>query len=266
MAFEFKVYQAKNPSTPAYTYLGKSTNAGVFGAQTSKFPHQTQKNCHDVFIFATIIGGKNIKITPATETDPYIYLDTRWYNFDSSIKTNPQTNTYEIFKGIEKNDNKFTLTVKFKTLTSDGSVLIKSNAKSSFFWDGKQNIIDPDFTDNIGCDDNNITDDNGNIVIKRRDYTLKDNPISDPLWNKRSVSLIDDKVIDNELYTAKLMLKSLIGSECIKVEKTDRGTIKISFDNNNCQRGCFKFTSSESSSSSSSSSVDLGHGLSSECP
>jgi hypothetical protein len=262
MAFEFKVYQAKNPSTPAYTYLGKSTVAGVFGAQTSKFPHQVQKNCHDVFIFATIIGGKNIKITPATEKDPYIYLDTRWYNFESSTKTNSQTNTYEIFKEIEKNDNKFTLTVKFKTLTSDGSVLIKSNAKSSFLWDGKQNILDPDYRDNKECNDNNITDDNGNIVIKRRDYTLKDNPISDPLWNKRSVSLIDDKVIDNELYTAKLMLKSLVGSECIKVEKTDRGTIKISFDHSNCRHGCFKFTSSESSSSSS---VDLGHGLSSEC-
>jgi hypothetical protein len=254
MQFPYKIYQARNPSVPAYIYLGKAAISNYF------FPNQARKDCQDVFIFATLVGGKNIKITAATETDPYIYIDTRWTNFVSSPDT---SGSYSFLKNSTV-DNNFTLSANFRTINSDGSLLIKSGAKSKFFWNGLEHVEDPDITQDISCQTEGATKEDGQIIIKRYDYTLRDSPITKPFWDKKSVSLIDDKIVNQDKYKVLLQLKSIVGSECIKVENTERNTIKISFNKDNCPCGCFDFNTSESSSSSSFDAI-ICAGLSSYC-
>jgi len=258
MTFPYKIYQSRNISVPAYIYLGKAAIAGYYGSQTSFFPHQVLKDCEDVFLYGTLIGSTNLKITAASAEDPYIYLDTRWTNFSVSADT---SSSYSFIQSVTTDTN-FTLNANFRSLSSDGSLLIKSGANSTFFWNGLTTVPDPDIQVPANCQTDNATVEDGQIIIKRYDYSFVDAPITDSFWAQKAVSLIDDKVVDQATYTILMQLKALVGSECIKVEDTERGTIKISFDKENCPCGCFNVESSESSQSSV---VDICFGISSEC-
>ena len=72
----FTTYTVKNESTRgAHVYMGiatKGNNANI----VDYFPHKVVA-CKTTYLFASIVGTRNVKITRPTTTDPYIYVQTR---------------------------------------------------------------------------------------------------------------------------------------------------------------------------------------------
>lgn len=149
--FPFKIYECQNlANTEAYVYLGKAALAGLNGATSSYFPDQVDRNCSTTFLFASIVGGRNVRVDPATEEDPYIYIDARWYSFrpcgnDSSTGW-PANSILSSVSSSEAGD----ITVYVKSLTTDGSVVIEGG-NDSFVWSDQGQAGDP-FNDPSFCD------------------------------------------------------------------------------------------------------------------
>lgn len=77
----FQIYHAKNVSEqPAHIFLGKSQKRGFDGHSRDFYPIE-ENSCDSVFLFANIVGSKNIKIYPASQDDPFMYIDSRKYLF-----------------------------------------------------------------------------------------------------------------------------------------------------------------------------------------
>lgn len=72
----FTTYVVKNESKKgANIYLGIASRDN--NATTKDyFPHQVIA-CKTTYLFASIVGTRNVKITRPTTTDPYIYVETR---------------------------------------------------------------------------------------------------------------------------------------------------------------------------------------------
>lgn len=123
----FKIYEAKNAATTeAYVYLGKTSIASVNGATTNYFAAQNE-NCYTTFLFASLIAGKNIRIDPATEKDPFIYLDSRFYDFRPCGATSSDPFTWpknSILSSVEHNGGD--ITVYLKNITTDGTINVQS--------------------------------------------------------------------------------------------------------------------------------------------
>jgi hypothetical protein len=118
----FTIYSARNAiATPAGTYLGqanKKTNAaGTF----DYFPQQVQA-CATVFLFARIAGTRNVNITRPTTTNPYIYISTRGY-FVNQVPGFESTSLLHDFTNF---------TATMRTITTDGSIKIKENARHDY--------------------------------------------------------------------------------------------------------------------------------------
>jgi len=76
-AFNYSIYEARNlAATESYVFLGKGN---VNDTKIS-----TENKCSSTFLFASIIGGKNTRIDSASENEPYIMIDTKWYAFRSA--------------------------------------------------------------------------------------------------------------------------------------------------------------------------------------
>lgn len=118
--FPFKIYEAVNAgSGGANVFLGKASIAGVNGNKESFFPELAEANCFTTFVFASIVGGKNVRVTPATEDDPYIYVDSRFYCFEPCA--DPATSVLADVQYGGTGD----VTVFMKSLVSDGSIIIQ---------------------------------------------------------------------------------------------------------------------------------------------
>jgi hypothetical protein len=72
----FSTYVVKNEVTDnVHVYMGiasRSNNAN----KTDYFPHQVVA-CKTTYLFASLVGTRNVKITRPTTQDPYIYVQTR---------------------------------------------------------------------------------------------------------------------------------------------------------------------------------------------
>ncbi len=236
-----KIYNVKNNSDVADVYIGRSTIQGFRHSDQTYYYHHFNKNVKDTFLFSSIVGSKNVKLLPPSEETPFVQIDSRYYNFYNKDLDNPAS----FFSSISKNNE--TITVYFRSLSTDGSVFLKQTKTDKFLWDGKKFIEDTTYTNNV---ESTCTD--GIIRVLVPDYKLEDNPVS-ATASLRAYSVIKDRVIDTTASTIKLNIKKLSGSKCIKVtNKNDR--IRIDFDKVNCPCGNILYSSSSSSSSWSSSS------------
>lgn len=110
----FTLYTVKNESTKGVNiYLGiASINNNV--TTSDYFPHRVLA-CKTSYLFASIVGTRNVKITRPTTTDPYIYVETR--------KVTPISCGLVEATSLLKSGSQDS--VVLRTLTSDSSVKIE---------------------------------------------------------------------------------------------------------------------------------------------
>lgn len=111
----FTTYTVKNESQRGvHVYLGiatKSNNATT----VDYFPHKVVA-CKTTYLFASIVGTRNVKITRPTTTDPYIYVQTR--EVVPSQCSLPPTS---LLKSGDKKQ------MVLRTMSSDASIKIHEN-------------------------------------------------------------------------------------------------------------------------------------------
>lgn len=215
--FPFKVYEVRNlATTEAYVYLGKAAIAGLNGAEENYFSHQAEENCFSTFLFASLVGGRNIRIDAATEEDPFIYIDSRWYDFrpcgneSNDPTTWPANNILSTVQYKDTGD----VVVYFKGITSDGSIVIKGG-NSSFVWsdEGPQG-------DQLNSGDSKDC----NLTLSTHKYTMANVCDTNGLVaSTQGVPGASDVVF---------YLKSIIGGNCIDV--SDAGDRLIISFNSEC--------------------------------
>ena len=72
----FKIYNVGNlASVPANVFIGKTFISDNGSNKNVK------ENCFSTFLFASIVGGKNVRVDQATEKEPYIFIDSKFFNF-----------------------------------------------------------------------------------------------------------------------------------------------------------------------------------------
>lgn len=173
----FSIYEPRNlGSTRAYTYLGKDISDGVKTFDNFAGDERTSDNCFTVLMFASIIGGKSIRVDPWTKTDPHTFIDQQWfdlrpfrylkswknnYNPTGDMKLQDYIDSLEgvvdetlpynssIFERGETYLNNYDPVYYIRKLTSDGSVVVNAN-NGSFWWgenaaqNGETSNTDPD--------------------------------------------------------------------------------------------------------------------------
>ncbi len=247
MTVSFKIYQVKNKAEQqAYVYMGKPRLDAV--AAESFYPHMESAKCEDVYLFTTLVGSKNIRLTPSTLTprgaednneilkDPFIHIDTRWYHFRYPGRENDNT------LNLPPNDfvkthfgSRGDYTVEWRKLTSDGSVLIKPSLSSTVFWNGKNYISNSEAGYSEAPFSENMLDDDL-IYLKTRHYievirnTVKSN----------SLSVVYKKYIDECKWKSTYLLKRFRGSYCVDVKEAG-SSINVGVketENKECECGC----------------------------
>jgi hypothetical protein len=126
-SFPFKIYDAHSVSTKGSpVYLGKSVVAGIDGSQKSFFPELAGNNCFRTFVISSLVSGKNVKLTPATEEDPYIYIDSRWYYFRPEDGVRNQSSTWHINNVLSNVDfdEERDIVVTMKSIYTDNTIRI----------------------------------------------------------------------------------------------------------------------------------------------
>lgn len=109
----FTIYTVKNESSKGVNiYLGiASINNTV--TTSDYFPHRLLA-CKTSYLFASIVGTRNVKITRPTTIDPYIYVETR--------KVTPESCGSIKATSLLKSGNQSSIVLR--TITSDASVKI----------------------------------------------------------------------------------------------------------------------------------------------
>lgn len=127
-SFPYKLYEATNAaSTGAVVFLGKSSKEDISNGILR--PDLADKNCFTTFVFATIIAGKNVKISPATESDPYIFIDNKWFDFRpcGGIQVPSQWPKNSLLSKVNYDTDNDNIEVTFKSIVSDGTVEINTS-------------------------------------------------------------------------------------------------------------------------------------------
>ena len=131
----YKVYSATNMGVnEGMFYLGKVPNNLTF--QQKVFSDDYYKNCLTGYYFsiASLIPGSCIRMDIADESDPSILIDAKWFDFRDCGHTNEcgVFNESCIISQVEYNE---TETVPhFKSLTTDGTVVLNGGSESGFLW------------------------------------------------------------------------------------------------------------------------------------
>ncbi len=221
--FPGNAYEPRNmANTISYVYLGKG-----FTGDTDKLKNlstdqrkASSQNCHTSYFWASIVGGKSVRVDAATIQDPYIFIDAKWYDlkpinyYNQWIeKYNPPDGVklYEYIKDLEEEIDK-TIPISniigntsydtdegvsdpvynIKSLESDGSIVIEANGGR--YWWGTNAQANGDFSNknsdgllNLRAVKFGLEDDRCNEL--GRPY-IKD-VISDPLRNGETYTIKD---------------------------------------------------------------------------
>jgi hypothetical protein len=109
----FSVYSVKNEnSNGVNVFLGIASKKTTTNNTIDYFPHKVV-SCKSTYLFASIVGTRNVKVTRPTTTDPYIYLETR--------KVNPVRDGIEATSFLKSGDSSG---IVLRTITSDASIQI----------------------------------------------------------------------------------------------------------------------------------------------
>lgn len=247
MTLPFKIYQVKNKAgQQAYVYMGKPKDDPASGE--SFYPHMfSGAKCEDVYLFTTLVGSKNVRLTPSTlkprsETnnevlkDPFVHLDTRWYHFrypgrENDVPENlPPNNFIKYHSGVRGD-----YTVEWRKLTSDGSVLIKPSLFGTVFWNGNKYINDSEAGYFEAAYSQKALNDDL-IYLKTRHYieVLRNTVKAD------SLSIVYKKYIDECKWKSTYLMKRFRGSYCVSVQdKTNHIEVGVKpTPNKECECGC----------------------------
>jgi hypothetical protein len=80
---EVVVYEPRNMANiPGNVYLGKTFSLDLEIHKNLNYEQKvaSKENCENTLLFASIIGGTNVRIDPATARDPYLYIDAKWFD------------------------------------------------------------------------------------------------------------------------------------------------------------------------------------------
>lgn len=112
----FATYTVKNESTRGVNiFLGVATKNNNVNT-VDYYPNQVLA-CKTTYLFASIVGTRNVKITRPTTTDPYIYIQTRQV-------APQQCPEYPATSLLQTGDN---TGITLRTLKSDASITIEDN-------------------------------------------------------------------------------------------------------------------------------------------
>jgi hypothetical protein len=118
----FKIYDVGN--------LG-SGKSNLFIGNTYISDVTKNKNDFSTFLFASLVGGRNIRIDQATEKDPYIFIDARFYTFKPynyyvSLSNNEPLSNLEATYGNTSDVYLKTIIKNITTVSGDVAIHIKN--------------------------------------------------------------------------------------------------------------------------------------------
>jgi hypothetical protein len=214
----YSIYEARNlASTESYVFLGK----GALNIENYKNIN-TDNGCSSIFLFASLVGGNNnFRIDPATENDPNIFMDSKWYAFRSAgndsldIKVANNVISDVINTGTKT-------TVYFKSITSDGTIVVQGgNSSYTYSVSGAVGNLE---------NDSNYSD----IMLRSHKYDCHNiclDGSSGFYYGKKGIPGNTDVLF---------LFKSLVGGTCIKVDYTDTSyTVNFDTENPLCNPGTF---------------------------
>lgn len=110
----FTIYTVKNESIKGVNiYLGVASLSNNV-TTVDYFPHQVIA-CKTTYLFASIVGSRNVRVTRPTTKDPYIYVETR--------KVTPmKVGSYDATSFMKSGDSN---EIVLRTITSDKSIKIE---------------------------------------------------------------------------------------------------------------------------------------------
>jgi len=165
MSNYFKVYDINNFSNiGSNVYIGSTYIANI---STSK----TEKTDFTTYLFASIVGGRNIRIDQPTEKEPYIFIDSRFYHFKP----------YSYY--VDFNNNIDINLLETTNYSLNNSILKSINYINGDVYVNIKNIESPNITIYIDFKTNELT-------LKAPEYNLKNtksnNVVSFNLLTKKS--------------------------------------------------------------------------------
>jgi hypothetical protein len=132
----FKIYSAVNlGSSEGMVFLGKTSTDVTNSKFARTLPEDYYAACFSTFNFASIVPGNCSRIDIATESDPSIMIDLKWFDFRpytdaSGDQENwPKNNTLNSIDYAVGGD----FTALLSSLSTDGTVVINGK-ESGFIW------------------------------------------------------------------------------------------------------------------------------------
>lgn len=113
----FSVYSIKNENGDGgvNVFLGIASKKTTTNNTIDYFPHKVVA-CKSTYLFASIVGTRNVRVTRPTSTDPYIYLETRK---PIAIQDGPPETSF-----LKSSDSSG---MTLRTISSDASIQIRDN-------------------------------------------------------------------------------------------------------------------------------------------
>jgi hypothetical protein len=234
----YAVYEPRNlGSTRAYVYLGKNVSDGIKTFETFAGDERTSENCLTVLMFASIIGGKQVRVDTWTDKDPHTFIDQRFYDLRPFRYLKSWNNTYNpptnmklqdyidslegvvdetlpynssIYQRGETYLNNFDPVYYIRRLTSDGSVVI--NANYGRFWWG-ENADENGEKVNVSPDDQ--------LLLQAHEYKLKCDEAVYNCWGE-SICPIKEIKVDSTRNGFTYVLRDLQPGKDIAIFEYDR--------------------------------------------
>jgi hypothetical protein len=132
----FKIYSAVNlGSSEGMVFLGKTSTDADNSKFTRTLPENYYAACFSTFNFASIVPGNCTRIDIATESDPSIMIDSKWFDFRPSTDMSGQQELWPINNALNSvvyADNG-DFTALMSSLSTDGTVVINGK-ESGFIW------------------------------------------------------------------------------------------------------------------------------------
>ena len=224
---QFTIYDVGNLGGAAFNF---------FIGNTYLADNATLPNNYSTFLFASLTGGRNIRIDQATEQDPYIFIDARFYTFKPYsyyVDFNQNQSLNYLESNYQPSTNLFLNTVIQNLTTSiNGDIIVSI----------KNLIVDSKLTFYTSPDESEI-------ILKAPLYNLQNTT------ENKVIRIFQGASKDSNNNTL-FQMRKLIEGKCITLDQVlefNWTTIFSSFDSSSSS---ISSVSSVSNKSSSSDSID----------
>jgi len=143
----FKIYSAVNlGSREGMPFLGKTST----DVDNSKFlrtlPEDYYADCFSTFNFASIVPGSCVRIDIATEDDPSIMVDSKWFDFRPYVDASGDQDLWPLNNALNTVDyaDNGDFTARMSSLATDGTVVINGK-ENGFTWSDAGSVGSDDY-------------------------------------------------------------------------------------------------------------------------